>query len=548
MEILYRGLNVADCVPIRLYFYGSKKVEDQPEDPLHTAIRSGKFDVASSLIDEMEQNDERLDKYAVDPEINHSHPPVMYAARYGSVEVLKKLIAKGANVGAKRDCPFTDINGLSAAQRHHNGVGLEICKMLIEWGVRADEGTKKNVTPIYSSIIWNNVPVALLLLDNGADANAFCVNHECDRPMFMAAAHGNASILRLLVEDYGADPNLIGTSGYNLYHHSLVGGNVELIDICANFGLDINSVANSEDTPLSLACKLPNDLVKIEMIQKILEHGGKPEIATSDGPPMLIAIANDRWEVVHLMLRFTYQNNPERMAHVVNCMMRESQVTPLIASIRKLHGETVKLLLSYNADIYKRDFSGNTTLIEAVKVNDVELVYNLLKAGAKIETTNHFNDSALSIAVNRNYSACAELLVREWIRRKSHTIVNSDRMLPLSDAVVSRMKIDILNALVMPDVFSIELAMLLLRMEVVTTEDIESALSKDRMLALVAEINWIRRKSYLMFYSGYIKALCYKNYNNNEDDRTGTKSTKGDEAAVRDIVIPLIFQRVVKYL
>ena len=100
----------------------------------------------------------------------------------------------------------------------------------------------------------------------------------------------------------------------------------------------------------------------------------------------------------------------------------------------------------------------------------------------------------------------------------------------------------------MPDVFSIELAMSLLRMEVVTTEDIESALSKDRMLALVAEINWIRRKSYVMFYSGYIKALCYKNYNNNEDDRTGTKSTKGDEAAVRDIVIPLIFQRVVKYL
>ena len=146
-------LNVADCVPIRLYFYGSKKVEDQPEDPLHTAIRSGTFDVASSLIDEMEQNDERLDKYAVDPEINHSHPPVMYAARYGSVEVLKKLIAKGANAGARRDCPSTDINGLAAAQRHHNGVGLEICKMLIEWGVRANEGTKSNVTPIYSSII-----------------------------------------------------------------------------------------------------------------------------------------------------------------------------------------------------------------------------------------------------------------------------------------------------------------------------------------------------------------------------------------------------------
>ena len=554
MEIMYRGLNMAELVPIRLYFYGTKKASDQLEDLLHTAIREGKFDEAIKIIDDMEHGDPLLNKYAVDPEINHSHPPVLYAARYGSVEVLKKLIAKGADVTLERDCPKTNINALHPSQRHHNGVGLEICKALLEAGVKASSATSCNVTAIYSSIMWNNVAVANLLLEHGADPNAHSINHEADRPIFMAAAHGNEAILRLLVEEYGADPNVVGASGFNVYHFSLVSGNTALIKACADFnGVGINDFSRSDDTPLSLACKLPNDLVKNQMITEILKHGGEAELDTPDGPPILIAISNGKWDAVESMLNHYKTTKPQNLAILTNCRIHVTQVTPLVAAIRKGHAHTVELLLANEADIHKRDVTGSTPLIEAVRMNEVELVYMLIEAEAKIEVVNNSNDSALSIATQLNFSACAELCIREWMRKEylMHNNSNSSKQgftHFLSQTVISRMKSDILQCFTMSDLYDVELLLFLMRTNILSIEDLETVLSADQIRELHTEINWSRRKSYVMFHSGYRKSLVETSSENKDNDNEDKKSPRDQSLSMRDVALPLIFKKVIKYL
>ncbi|WP_164088276.1 ankyrin repeat domain-containing protein, partial [Stenotrophomonas maltophilia] len=61
--------------------------------------------------------------------------------------------------------------------------------------------------------------------------------------------------------------------------------------------------------------------------------------------------------------------------------------TPLIIAAERGWGEGVGILLKYGANVNTANASGETPLIRAVQVHDIEVVRQLLTAGANPDRT-----------------------------------------------------------------------------------------------------------------------------------------------------------------
>jgi len=110
-----------------------------------------------------------------------------FAASYGDLELVKLLVAAGASVHARtasRETPLHVVSsGLSLwgknlhPDRSPTRYG-DIAKYLLEQGadVNANDDTKS--TPLYVAAVFCDQSVAVVLLDNGADIAATCLDGE----------------------------------------------------------------------------------------------------------------------------------------------------------------------------------------------------------------------------------------------------------------------------------------------------------------------------------------------------------------------------------
>lgn len=92
--------------------------------------------------------------------------PLHGAARNGHLEIVQKLLAKGADPNAKNENGYTALHFTSQAGK------LEVIRALL-----ADKRTEINIkdnlrrTPLYFASREGHVEIVQLLLDNGAEPN-----------------------------------------------------------------------------------------------------------------------------------------------------------------------------------------------------------------------------------------------------------------------------------------------------------------------------------------------------------------------------------------
>jgi len=90
-----------------------------------------------------------------------------------------------------------------------------------------------------------------LLLDRGADINALSDRLD-EPPIWEAVRRRHANVVRLLLER-GADPNHVWPTGATLLHMAAGMGNVEIVRILIQVGMNINASDNDGQTPLHSA-------------------------------------------------------------------------------------------------------------------------------------------------------------------------------------------------------------------------------------------------------------------------------------------------------
>jgi ankyrin repeat protein len=91
--------------------------------------------------------------------------PLIFAALYGHVEVVRVLLEGGANVDRANVLGGT---ALHVAARYGH---LDVCRLLLDWGAKVDRLDKWQYTPLHWAAGQGHLSVVKLLVERGADVS-----------------------------------------------------------------------------------------------------------------------------------------------------------------------------------------------------------------------------------------------------------------------------------------------------------------------------------------------------------------------------------------
>ena len=148
------------------------------------------------------------------------------------------------------------------------------------------------LSPLMVAITNGDVTVVNVLLQNGANANAFAVNEDYSRSALMLASIGNnAEIVKILI-DFGADVNVQNNNGWTaLTFAASYSKNPQVVTTLLNFGANVNAKDKDNDTVLINAVHYNEN---IEIIKILLQSGAYVNAKNNSGQTALDMATNEK--------------------------------------------------------------------------------------------------------------------------------------------------------------------------------------------------------------------------------------------------------------
>ena len=221
---------------------------------LHAAAENGHAGVVSALL---ETAGVELNAAISDGEFA-GDTPLFIAAQKNRLDMLKLLIAAGANVNKARVNGYTPLH--VAAQHGHAGVVsvlLETADMKINAALTDDRYA--DVAPSFLAANENQLDVLKLLVAAGADVNMVRVSDGCN-PKFIAARKGHVGVVSVLLETPGVDLNAALTddrdAGVTPSFLAADDNQLVVLKLLIAAGADVNMARVSDGcTPLFIAAQ-----------------------------------------------------------------------------------------------------------------------------------------------------------------------------------------------------------------------------------------------------------------------------------------------------
>jgi len=211
---------------------------------------------------------------------------------------------------------------------------------------------------------------------------------------------------------------------------------LESAELLIRAGADVNLANDLGATPVWAASRNGS----AAMADKLLAAGADPSAQLLLGEPALVtASRSGNPEVVRMLL--------ERGAAID--MPGARGQTPLMFAAAQQHSDVVKVLLEYGADVHAESavwkqlmaqspaahpehqawilHGGNTALMFAARVGDLESAKHLLAAGANVDAPSAWGSTPLAIATYSDFGE--QFLIREQTAR-SIVYFDRDRILP----------------------------------------------------------------------------------------------------------------------
>lgn len=326
-----------------------------PGQALHDAVTRKDLEGVTRIL--------RASPDVVDDKNDRGRTPLHVAAQWGLNEIVKVLISKGAEIGARSRWKYTPLHFAAESYRH------DVVVTLLDSGADLEAGTRDGKTPLHLAVlkeIQNKQDLLVILLIRGANCNVLNTggyNGGCT-PLQYAAAHGNISNARTLCA-FGADPYFKDTNGENAFDHakrleSNLGG--EMAEVLAKWEKCGTQARKIMRAPQLSKCITKEGRVDISemlswlsgvgqelLVEFILEYMAKdtPEIVDSEG---LIK----GWRPIHHAAWAGHSHVVEvLLAHgcAVDATTSRHKWTPLHLAASKGRQRTLTVLLDNGADI-----------------------------------------------------------------------------------------------------------------------------------------------------------------------------------------------------
>jgi ankyrin repeat protein len=243
--------------------------------PLSVACTNGN----AALVD-------RLLKAGADPNtpIATGETPLMTCAGTGSADAVRMLIARGASVNAKE--PLQNQTALMWAAAEHR---VDVVGMLIEQGADLQARTRKGFSALHFAAREGALEVARLLLAAGVDVNIRSQPEPVEKgggprgrgpsyeatvsagstPLLVATVRAQVPLALFLLEQ-GADSN-VDDAGFTALHWAV--GTWESGEANPVFGFD------------DAMSGIPERQAKLHLVKALLAHGANPNARMTRRPP-----------------------------------------------------------------------------------------------------------------------------------------------------------------------------------------------------------------------------------------------------------------------
>src|SRR5208282_5613317 len=205
------------------------------------------------------------DLNARDSQSNGERTPLHLAAERGNVEMLKWLIARGADINARSKNGSTPLGDAASAGQ------LDSIRVLLAAKADPDNADNYGRTPMSYAAEGNNLEVVKILLAAKADPNG----GKLDAPLLCAVHRQNTVAAELLLQA-GANPNVKGGMDWQVTIGNIMHGG-------------INPRDRAECTPLYLAISTG----QLPMVNLLLKFKADPNDSRTDGRSLLFSALNN---------------------------------------------------------------------------------------------------------------------------------------------------------------------------------------------------------------------------------------------------------------
>ncbi|MEM7553771.1 MAG: ankyrin repeat domain-containing protein [Cyanobacteria bacterium P01_A01_bin.84] len=336
----------------------------------------------------------------VDKQTRKKNDPtlLMSAVMAGKTEVVRELVAAGADVNVKVEQFFT-FDAMHFAVKNEN---IQIVKILIDAGADVNSDAPLS-SPIVEAIGKGNTELIKILLDAGART---VFETGFNTLAYVAGKVNNPEIIRLLLQS-GCNINSTDNMGETALVNACLHGNDAVVNVLLDAGADVNQPRKDGLTPLLAALSIPqmrealsglevgegNANVRqsmISIIEVLADKGSNLNIRTSLGGTALMSAAESGYlDIVQVLISKGADVN------AVEDLSQPHHIHPLLQGMEESLAERCQ---------------HKTALIIATEKGHTNIVDALLKAGADFTIADKNNRTALNIAIQEGYTKIIQLL------------------------------------------------------------------------------------------------------------------------------------------
>nr|XP_028594089.1 ankyrin repeat and KH domain-containing protein 1-like isoform X9 [Podarcis muralis] len=399
------------------------QTEETQETALTLACCGGFSEVADFLI-----------KAGADIELGCS-TPLMEAAQEGHLELVKYLLAAGANVHA------TTATGDTALTYACENGHTDVADVLLQAGADLEHESEGGRTPLMKAARAGHLCTVQFLISKGANVNRATANND-HTVVSLACAGGHLAVVELLLA-HGADPTHRLKDGSTMLIEAAKGGHTNVVSYLLDYPNNVLSVPTADMSQLTPPSQDQSQVPRVPMhTLAMVVPPQEPDRAPQENPPALLSLpkaVNSRVPTGSNSSHATESPTPEPCSQTlsvtsqsvlptypsvdIDAHTESNHDTALTLACAGGHEELVSVLIARGASIEHRDKKGFTPLILAATAGHVGVVEILLDKGGDIEAqSERTKDTPLSLACSGGRQEVVDLLLARGANKEHRNV------------------------------------------------------------------------------------------------------------------------------